>query len=120
MKAILIDSVNRKVTEVEVEPSLQSYYKILSYEDRLKVDCIDCWNIDENCAVYIDDEGLLKDVQDFFIVGKKALAGQGLVVSHDNFGETIDVQVTVEQVEAMVKFAELDTIRVLAHLNHIY
>lgn len=120
MKAILIDAVNREVREVHLAEGLQAIYDLLSYPDN-KVSCFDCWRLDGEDAIYIDDEGLLKDVEHFFIVdGKKALAGNGLVTSHDDEGETIDVAMTVEQVEARVKFAHISTIKVLAELNAVY
>ena len=60
IKGVLIDVLNEKVEVVEIEKSLQSYYKILN------CDCIDIVSRKiggKEFDIICDDEGLLKDPQ---------------------------------------------------------
>ena len=60
MKAILIDVQNEEIFEVEHDDTLASIYKL--------VDCgtFDVVRIDDVNSIYIDDEGLFVEDQQFF------------------------------------------------------
>ena len=100
MKLILINPKNQTVTEVEHDGSLDSIYK------HLECDCFTSVNIGDN-DIYVDDEGLLMEPEFFFQFGElDPLAGNGLISSYDQEGETIPPTLTVEEVKAKVTFSK--------------
>jgi hypothetical protein len=116
MKAILIDTQNQTVREVEVEQKngspLQSMYQHIGCE------LVDVVNIDDKNDVFVDEEGLLKldDNSRFFILDGffQPLAGNGLIVGLDSKnGKSISTTLTVEEVAEMVIFADINTLRTL-------
>lgn len=102
----LIDPEARTVTVVPVNVvdgrgGLDDIYK------HLQVDCVDLARINEHGdAVFVDDEGLLKDPEYLFSVDGYAnkLAGRGLVLGVDAEGETISPTASFDSVKRGVKF----------------
>jgi len=85
-KAILIDVHDFSVTEIEVDQdNLQDIY------DALGCDLFDCVTLPNGDAIYIDDEGLLKNPDRFFaLIGYTSiLAGNGLIMGVDDEGASI-------------------------------
>ena len=103
MKSILIDVKKQEVKEVEHDDTLASIYK--------HVDCgtFDVVRIDRVNSIYIDDEGLFVEDQQFFnYEGTKdtvTLAGNGLVLGVDDEGDTIESTLTLEEVKSSVVWA---------------
>ena len=100
MKAILIDVINKEVREVEHDDTLESIYK--------HVDCgtFDVVRIDNLNSIYIDDEGLFIEDQQFFnyVIDLRvaSLAGNGLILGVDDEGNTIEPTLTLEEVKSSV------------------
>ena len=100
MKAILIDVINKEVREVEHDDTLESIYK--------HVDCgtFDVVRIDKVNSIYIDDEGLFVEDQQFFnyVIDLRVanLAGNGLILGVDDEGNTIEPTLTLEEVKSSV------------------
>lgn len=100
MKAILIDVINQEIKEVEHDDTLESIYK--------HVDCgtFDVVRIDNLNSIYIDDEGLFVEDQQFFnyegTEDTVTLAGNGLILGVDDEGNTIEPTLTLEEVKSSV------------------
>jgi len=113
-KAILIDVVAKTITEVEKGEGIQSIY------DHLKCDTfdvvglgggVDCYVDDEGLlkTPYIDDEGIKHNMNGFTFKGMgNVLMGNGLILGHNEEGESIDSPVNIEQVKEIVTFVEYD------------
>lgn len=100
IKSILIDVKNKKAEALEIEPTLQNYYKLL--------DC-DLIDITERKIgeywydIVCDDEGLLKENQIPSAVNSKSevqLVGNLLLMNHD--GEGNETSLTDEQINDLM------------------
>ena len=101
MKAILIDTVNRTVTEVDAK-GLQDYYRLLNCE-MIEV-AIHLGNED---VIYVDEEGLFKQGTSYFTFkgAHQPFKGNGIVVGTDNdSGETIDCKSDLDTIKRSVRF----------------
>lgn len=96
MKAILINPFDETITEVEYSGDFKQIYKL-----------IDCSTFDvvmlcDSDDLFVDDEGLLKDNRYFSWSGRN-FAGKGLILGHDDEGESIattyDLQEVIDRVE---------------------
>tara|TARA_R100001443_G_scaffold827_2_gene3225 strand:- start:723 stop:1058 length:336 start_codon:yes stop_codon:yes gene_type:complete len=102
MKAILIDTKNEEIKEVEIDGTLHNIYDL--------VDCatFDVVRIDETNGIYVDDEGLFVEDQLFFTYHGdnygQTLAGNGLILGVNGGGETISPTLTLEEVQEAVDF----------------
>lgn len=104
MRAIFIDSVNREVKEVDLDPNsniLEQWYDILKV-DMVEVGCY----LSEKDSIMVDEEGLLKNTKEFFIYNgaHQPFAGNGLIVGVDSEGETISCEISLEEVERNTRF----------------
>jgi Domain of unknown function (DUF3846) len=122
MKAILIDSVNRSVKEVDYDGSLDSLRRFV------KCECVTvAFYRDNGDAVFVDDEGLLKSPENFFELGEypEPLAGNALIVGTKNEDErdlddeddsdSTSCRTTAADIQDDVVFLDLGT--VLAKFN---
>ena len=115
-KAILIDSKNKSITEVEKGEGIEDIYKHLGEGVR----CFSVISLGGGVDMFIDDEGLLREAyidengEKHNMTGiqldgyPQVIMGNGLIVGTDDMGETIDCPVSVRQVEAVVTLVELD------------
>lgn len=105
MRAILIDPVERSFTEVDYDGDYKSIYY------HLGCDLFDVV-FTEMGDIYVDDEGLLKPNQKFFMVDNiSPLAGKGLVFGRvDDDGNTTEATVTIKELEKKVKFLDVSTV----------
>lgn len=117
MKAILIDVRYNVIKEVELNP----FEKVLDEMYRL-IGCnmvevaMDILKDEKTNTVWVDEEGLLGLDQNskFFTVegGHQPFAGNGLILGADlRTGKSIDVSLTVEDVQRVVKFHTMNQIR---------
>ena len=107
MRGILIDPFFKSITEVTVDGSLESMYKILSPQHL-------GWHVDvvqtarsgfDMVDVWVDEEGLFNpDVAAFMINSSGWLAGKGLLLGFDLKGETTDCDLLLTQVASAVTF----------------
>lgn len=108
MQGILIDPKAHTVTlNDEYDGDFKTIYRIIG------ADLFDCVRIDDSETIYVDDEGLLngKAASDgfFYVIGDNpvAIAGRGLILATDDEGDSIATTLTVEKVNAMVRFGHL-------------
>lgn len=105
MKAILIDTPNHQVTEVEYSGDYKQIYQHIRAQ-MFEVVIPDVVN-DIEVTVYVDEEGLINDNPHgaFAIAGiNQPLVGYGLVLGTDDVGETVEAPVDVDWVKARVAF----------------
>jgi hypothetical protein len=97
-KAYLINSADRTVTEVEID----NWQEISPMLDASMFSVVGMGSDD----LYVDDEGLLGRPESFFYVRghQDPIAGKGLVMGHDDMGESTDPTLTLEGVKEMVLF----------------
>ncbi len=101
MKAILIDSINKEVKEVEIGKGIDEMYKFLQCE---------CFTVasylDKEDAIFVDDEGLMNGTDVFFTFegAHQPFAGNGLIMGCDDMGESVDCKVDIDEVKNKVKF----------------
>jgi hypothetical protein len=105
VKAYLIDPFARAITEVEHDDTLQDIYK------HIEADCIDAVRLDREDTIYIDDNGLYQQPQAFFRVHGFAnpLAGKGLVLGTDHEGYSVEPICSIEDVENIISFIDVET-----------
>ena len=105
-KAYLIDAENRTVTETKIE----------SWKDiapKIGCELFTVVNIEKEDALYVDDEGLLKQPEHFFLYKgyNQPLAGNGLVMGTDEEGDSTDPQNTLEEIKSRITF--MNTVEVV-------
>lgn len=105
MKAILIDPFNVSVTEVEHNGDYKHIYTLLSHPEH-PVTCFTVVGIENDDAIYVDDEGLFKEPKHFFIWNTypQPLAGRGLILGTNADGDSKSPVITVDQVKERVSF----------------
>jgi hypothetical protein len=101
MRGILINPFDQTIKEVVYAGDFREIYSL--------IDCttFDVVRITPDEDMYVDDEGLLIDNQRYFTLlgtGLNNFAGKALLLSHNNEGETIATNWTLQQVKNMVKW----------------
>lgn len=108
MRAYLIDAIARSIKPVEYGGNIDEIYALTG------CDTFDAARFnDKGDAVFIDDEGLLKQPHNFFMIEgySQPLAGNGLVLGCDEDGESIEPSVNLEWLAANVRFMSLPQVR---------
>ena len=110
VKGILIDPFACTVTEVEHDASgIDGIYKLLSHES-MPVTCFataPSRALDGNDAIFVDDEGLLKPCDRFFVIrGEQPMAGKGLILGADREGDTISAVTSIVALRRVAFFLE--------------
>lgn len=105
MKAILIDVVSRTVTEVDITGDLDSFYEHIGCD---LVEAVNTDVISGNDVLYVDEEGLLHEVEGFFHLDgyPQPLAGNAIIIGIDEDGDSCDCETTVEEVMDAIEFME--------------
>ena len=98
MKGILINPFDTTIKEVVYTGDYREIYDL--------VDCttFDCVRIYETQDMYIDDEGLFKNNQMYFTMNDRVYAGKGLLLSHDDEGESVATTFTLQEVKDMIEW----------------
>ena len=111
-KGILIDVKNETIEFVLIEKGIQPIYDV--------VECgtFEVVNINDSNDIYVDEEGLLyltNETKFFqFGEGRQPIAGNGLILGYNQInGESIDTNITIEEVKDKVKFLTLNQVREL-------
>jgi hypothetical protein len=108
MKAILIDVEKREVKIVDVEKGIDAIYA------QIKCDCFTVVTLENEDAIFVDDEGLLKldeNSKFFFIEGyHQPLAGNGLILGTNEEGESVDVKSDLQDIKNRVRFLNIQEI----------
>ena len=91
MRAILIDPFNQTITEVEYSGDYKQIYNL--------IDCntFTVSSISDADDLFLDDEGLLKDNR-YFTWSGHPFAGKGLILAHDEEGDTIPTTYDLKEV----------------------
>jgi hypothetical protein len=93
IKVLIINPTDRTVVEEEIENSLNSFYNIIGCQYVEQVSPIDI----VPDQIYVDEEGLLKNPKHYFQIGIYRIAGIGIIISHDDEGNTISCYSTKER-----------------------
>lgn len=107
IKAILIDPLNKRVTEQEVERDVEAYYKLIDcdYVESV-VRNVPGFNIP--IRLYVDEIGGFSDKAQFALMttlGRLVLVGNALVVGEPNsVGDDTSTKWTVEEIQRIVMF----------------
>jgi hypothetical protein len=118
MKAYLINPFDQTVTQVDFTGNYKNIYT------HIQADMFTTVEMNEQMdTVWIDDEGLLKDLENqafFTIKGyKQPLAGRGLVLGCDDEGVSVEPKISIEEVILSVKFLSLVEVRFLAEIGAV-
>lgn len=102
MRAIVIDAKKREVREEEFDPAkgLEFLQKCVGgYIERGR-------ELRNGDSVFVNEEGLLEGLDfGFYIEGAhQPFVGSGVVVNHDEDGETIAAKSPLTMIKAMVQF----------------
>jgi len=113
MQAYLIDPEKRIVESCDYDGDWKSISALI------ECDTFDVAGTSE-FSVYVDDEGLYKEPQHFFMIEgyPSPLCGKGLLLGPVNYdtGETPESDLTLEQVQALVSFKTIDEVIALGPL----
>jgi hypothetical protein len=101
MKALLIDSKNRLVKQIEIGEHYTEISKAIDCEVFTAPHIMQ-----DNDTLYCDDEGLLKNPENFFLLDSypQPLAGNGLILGCDDEGESTDVSISLAELSSRVTF----------------
>lgn len=115
MRALVIDPVKFTVEEVEYDNKLATAYRLLSDpENGIECDLVQPVSIDDKNDIYVDEEGLLKNPQHFFMIDSypDPLAGRGLVIgAPDRRGNTTAAKISLEDMRRKVIWLRLNADR---------
>ena len=102
MKGILINPFDETIKEVVYTGNIQEIYDLIACRT---FDVVRLNNrIDDmRDDMYIDDEGLLIDNR-YFTIGNKNYAGRALIMSHEDEGDTVGTELTVQDIESVVQW----------------
>jgi len=109
--AFLIDPFARTITEVQWNGDFHHTYQLTDCET------YDCARINrEGDSIYVDDEGLFKEQTAFFHHADypNPLAGKGLVLGCDKYGESVTPHTTLAELQEKVTF--VTPIRVMGEI----
>lgn len=106
MKALLINPIDRTITEVEYDGNYKTIYTLIG------ADNFDLAGLNnEGDGIFVDGEGLLKDDMDppFRVahpdlVEPCFLVGKGLVLGTDKDGESITPHITLAELKDVITF----------------
>ncbi len=113
MRGILIDPVNREVSEIEVDQSVQDslapLYELLTIEGSADVDLAERIRLPQNQYIWVDGEGWLKPETARYswlcTWLPQAIAGKAVILGEARSGEhTISTSLSVEDVRKAVHF----------------
>ena len=98
MRVILINTFDETVKEAVYGGDYREIYNLI---DCRTFDVVSLSNADD---LYVDDEGLLKDENRYFSWSGRNFAGMGLIMGHDDEGETIETTYDLQEVVDRVEF----------------
>lgn len=99
--AFLIDPHTLSITTVEWNGDYKHIYKLI------EADCYDCARVSrEGDGIFVDDEGLFKQDQRFFLHADypNPLAGKGLMLGCDAEGESIAPSCTLDELVSKIRW----------------
>ena len=108
MKAYLINPTTKTIEQIDYSGDYHDIYKLCNYDIFTLVTLTG-----DDDGVFVDDEGLLKEGQDFFYVTHEngdlskyvMLAGCGFVLGCDANGDSCEPKMTIEQLRSRIHWA---------------
>jgi len=99
----LIDPFAETVTKVAYEGDFTCIYK------HIKASLFTTVYLENRDAIFVDDEGLFKDDQRFFMFRgyREPLAGRGLVLGANAEGDTTSPKITMEKLTELISFGDV-------------
>lgn len=107
MRAILIDPTAKTLVEFDYKRGDSGIASVIGCDLFTVVNIGSTGQGGREC-IFVDDEGLLKDGQDFFAIGDYELAGKGLVLGCDWEGETVATKVDIDRLRSAVRWMSAD------------
>ena len=98
MKGILINPYNETIKPVEYTGDWRDIALLI------ECDTFTVSRVDEVNDLYLDDEGLLIQPNRYFMWKKQVYAGIGLLLGHNEEGNSIDTTLTLKDVEDAVEW----------------
>lgn len=118
MRVIVINPWDQTVTEAEHNGDYRDYYRLLSgptlegYPDA-SVNCFDITPVGDrdDHIMFVDDEGLLADVQAHFVLGSggATFAGRGVIARSDDGEDEKGATITIADVLASITWLPIGT-----------
>jgi hypothetical protein len=111
MQAYLIDPFNKTITAVEYSGDYKQIYQHIGADLFTAATFNDFGD-----SVFVDDEGLFKPDQEFFLVNgyPQPLAGKGLVLGCNDDGDSVEPSITLDQCRALVDWVPHHMLRSFA------
>ena len=105
MKALLIDSKNRMISQIEIGEHFTEISKAIGCEVFAAPHIMK-----NNDTLYCDDEGLLKNPEHFFLLDSypQPIAGNGLILGCDDEGESVDVSMSLIELSSRITFMDIN------------
>lgn len=106
MKAILIDSTKKEIILMTISDDTDK--RLAECQKLLGGYLCIAHEIDEFNTLFVDDEGLFKEGNNWFIFtgAHQPFKGNGLILGVDDCGETIDCTCTLEEIAQKVSFVK--------------
>jgi hypothetical protein len=99
MKAIFIDAVNRKKSDID----FQGDYKEI--QKQIGCDCFTCVELENGDTLFVDDEGLINGEQNFFAIDGapyQPYAGNGLILgTNHSTGDSTDCKSNAKDINTI-------------------
>lgn len=119
IKTIVIDPFTRTIEHGTLPYGNDGAYTGIVdavFEGRPAKGYIELVRVDRRNAVWVDEEGLLKDWADqrFFTWGPQQLAGRGVITGVNEEGDTVDATIDIERVRRDVKFVGAEEVSIPA------
>lgn len=117
MRALLIDPIDKKITEVEHN---QKNWRDILYQ--IECNCMTTVYVNEKEVMYLDDEGLLligtANPPEFFVWKgyNQPLANKALILGYNEEGDSTPSELTLEYVKEHVTFITQED--AIMRLNH--
>ena len=108
LNAILINPVTRTVTAATIESSLQGMYAALA-ADPAWSGTIERISVDQIHDLWIDENGCLEPGRPVFLLQNHPFAGVGMILSHDDAGESRDCSLPLDDIVRRVVWTDLET-----------
>lgn len=99
MKAYFIDSENRTITETEIK----NWQEI---SPKIGCELFTIVGMENSDSLYVDDEGLLKPQNNFFLYSEypQPLAGNGIVLGTNDEGESVEPKISLDELKSKITF----------------
>ena len=98
MRVILVNPFDQTIKEAVYGGDFREIY------DLIECSTFDVVYMGSGHDMYVDDEGLLKSNQRFFRFEDRNLAGKALIMKNDSEGESIDADMSLEDVVEAIEW----------------